>query len=385
VIALACKKVNDDVLTQDKAEDGLVFLGLAGFADPPRAGVKEAVAATREAGIRTIVVSGDLPLTVQKVAAEVGIDGGRVITGAELAGMDQPSLIERLRQTSAFARTDPKQKLEIVQALQKSGEIVAVTGDGINDAPALKSADIGVAMGETGTEVAREAADMVLTDDSFTSIVDGVREGRKIFDNLRKGLTYYLSVKIALVLSFVVPLALSLSFPFAPVQIVLLELFMDLAASATFVAEPIEAGTMRRPPRPPKAKFIDRELLSNIFLGAVSLAAAVLFNYLFVWYSGQGADEARSVAFGTWLVGHIFLAFTMRSQREPLARIGIFSNRVLLVWAAAAFAFLLFIIYVPFVQPALKVTTISPFNWLLVIVVPAITVFWHELKKMKRT
>jgi P-type Ca2+ transporter type 2C len=385
VIAFAFRKVDDNKdLTQEEAESNLEFLGLAGFADPPRAGVKDAIQATKAAGIRTIVVSGDLPLTVQKVAAEVGIGGG-VITGAELAGMDQSSLIEKLKQATAFARTNPKQKLEIVQALQKSGEVVAVTGDGINDAPALKSADIGVAMGETGTEVAREAADMVLTDDSFTSIVDGVREGRKIFDNLRKGLTYYLSVKIALVLSFVVPLALSLSFPFAPVQIVLLELFMDLAASATFVAEPMETDTMRRPPRPPRSKFIDRELLSNISLGAISLSAAVLFNYLFVWYNGQGLDEARSVAFGTWLVGHIFLAFTMRSQREPLTKVGLFSNKVMLVWAGAAFAFLIFIIYVPFVQPALKVTTISPFNWLLVIGVPAITIFWHELRKMKRT
>ena len=386
VIAFGYRKVdgNRDML-QEEAEAGLVFLGLAGFADPPRPGVKDAIQATREAGIRTIVVSGDLPLTVQKVAAEVGIDGqGGVITGAELGRLDEPALIQELDHTAAFARTDPAQKLQIVQALQKSGQIVAVTGDGINDAPALKAANIGVAMGETGTEVAREAADMILTDDSFISIVDGVREGRKIFDNLRKGLTYYLSVKIALVLTFVVPLALGLSLPFAPVQIVLLELFMDLAASATFVAEPMEPDTMRRPPRSPRAKFIDGELLSNLALGAISLSVAVLFNYLFVWYSGQGLEEARSAAFGTWLVGHIFLAFTMRSQRVPLAKTGLLSNRVMLIWAAAAFAFLVFVILVPPVHAALKVTFLTPLNWLLVVIVPAITIFWLELRKIRK-
>lgn len=384
VIAFAYKKAEQNQnFSQEEAESNLTFLGLAGLVDPPRTGVREAIQATKRAGIRTIMVSGDLPLTVQKVASKIGIDSeGEVITGSEMSGMDEPALMEKLKKTSAFARSNPEQKLQIVQALRKLGDVVAVTGDGINDAPALKSADIGVAMGETGTEVAREAADMVLTDDSFTSIVDGVREGRKIFDNLRKGVAYYLSVKIALVLSFVVPLALNLQFPFAPVQIVLLELFMDLAASATFVAEPMEADTMSRPPRSPKARFIDRDMLTSMALGAVSLSAAVLINYLFTWYSGQGLAEARSVAFGTWLVGHIFLAFTMRSQRQPLTRIGFLSNKVMLVWAGSALLFLVFIASVPFVQPAIGVTYISPLNWLLVVGVPFLTIFWLELRKL---
>ena len=384
VIAFARKKVDGkEDLNQEAAESNLVFLGLAGLVDPPRAGVKEAIQATRQAGIRTIVVSGDLPLTVQKVASAVGIDSsGKVITGAEMSNLDGPALMEKLKEASTFARINPEQKLQIVQALQKSGGVVAVTGDGINDAPALKSADIGVAMGETGTEVARETADMILTDDSYTSIVDGVREGRKIFDNLKKGVTYYLGVKIALVLSFVVPLALNLQFPFAPVQIVLLELFMDLAASAAFVAQPMEPDTMRRPPRSPKARFIDRNMLTNISLVAVSLSAAVLINYLLVWYRGEGLAEARSVAFGTWLVGHIFLAFTMRSQKESMVSAGLLSNKVMLLWAGLAFVFLLFVTNVPFAQSAIKVTYISAFNWMLVIVVPFVTIFWLELRKL---
>lgn len=383
VIALAYKKVSGEKITRDEAEKDLVFWGLAGLADPTRPGVAEAIKATRTAGIRTIMVTGDLPLTAQKIAAQVGIDGrAKLVTGAELAQMTDEELEEKVRGTSVFARINPEQKLKIVQALQAMGEVVAVTGDGINDAPALRSANIGVAMGERGTEAAREAAAMVLTDDSYNSIVDGVREGRKIFDNLRKGVTYYLSVKIALVLSFLVPLALGLPFPFAPIQIVLLELFMDLAASATFVAEPIEADAMRRPPRSPQQKFIDAELLSNMYIGAFSLAAAVLFNYLFATYSGWGLLEARSVAFGTWLVGHIFLAFVMRSQREPLVKIGPLRNRVMLVWGGAAVIFLVIITSVPAIQSVLKVTYLSPMSWLMAVAVPFVTIFWLELRKV---
>ena len=385
VIAFAYKKVEDgQKLTQEEAEKGLVFLGLAGLVDPPRAAVPEAIKATKMAGIRTIIVSGDLPLTVQKVASEVGIDSrGKLITGAELSLMDEKELAERVKEVSIFGRINPEQKLKIVQALQKQGEVVAVTGDGINDAPALKSADIGVAMGDKGTEAAREAASMVLTDDSYNSIVDGVREGRKIFDNLRKGVTYYLGVKIALVLCFIVPLALNLPFPFAPIQIVLLELFMDLAASATFVAEPIEADAMRRPPRSPKQKFIDREMLTRMSLGSVCLSAAVLINYLLAWYSGQGLLVARSVAFGTWLIGHIFLAFTMRSQREPLTKIGILSNRIMLIWAAVAICFVALVGNFAATQATLKVAPLDLRNWLLAFGVPFVTVFWLEIKKMR--
>jgi Ca2+-transporting ATPase len=214
VIAFAYKKIEDGVNTsQAETEEDLVFIGLAGFVDPLRPGVIEAFKTTKEAGIRTIIVSGDYPLTVQKVASQVGIDsGGRLITGGELDHMKDQDLKDKLREVSLFARTTPEQKLRIVRLLQESGEIVGVTGDGINDAPALKSANVGIAMGETGTEVAREAAGMVLADDSFSSITAGVREGRKIFDNLKKGVAYYLSVKIALVLTFLIPLLLNTSF-----------------------------------------------------------------------------------------------------------------------------------------------------------------------------
>ncbi|MGD0353531.1 MAG: cation-transporting P-type ATPase [Dehalococcoidia bacterium] len=384
VIAFAYKKVEDGAnIAQSEAEDSLVFVGLAGLVDPLRPGVIEAFKTTKEAGIRTIIVSGDYPLTVQKVASQVGIDsGGSLITGGELDRMDDRALKDKLKEVSLFARTTPEQKLRIVRLLQESGEIVGVTGDGINDAPALKSANVGIAMGETGTEVAREAAGMILADDSFSSITAGVREGRKIFDNLKKGVAYYLSVKIALVLTFLIPLLLNIPFPFSPIQIILLELFMDLAASTTFVVEPMEPGTMQRPPREQKEKFINGSMLTNISVGSISLAAAVLINYLLVWYRGWGAVQAQTIAFATWLIGHIFLAVTMRSHREPIWKIGILSNKAMLVWAATALAFLILVTNLSIAQAPLKLTTLNPNGWLLAFLTPLITVFLFEIKKL---
>ncbi len=384
VIAFATKTVRGEgKITQDDAENGLTFIGLVGMSDPPRKGVAEAIKATKEAGIRTIMVSGDLPLTVERVASAVGIDDSRkVVNGQELASMDETALKNSVKETSLFARINPEQKLKIVRALQDNGEVVAVTGDGVNDAPALKSADIGIAMGQMGTEAARDAASMVLTDDSYISITDGVREGRKIYDNLRKGVFYYLSVKIALVLCFVVPLALGIPFPFAPIQIVLLELFMDLAASATFVAEPMEPDVMQKPPRSKTEKFIDTRVLVDMSLGSLSLALAVLTNYLVAWYIGRDQVTAQTIAFGTWLVGHIFLAFSMRSLRKPLWEIGILKNKVMLIWALIAISFFVAVTYLTPVQGAVRVTTLAPLDWAYIFGVPFVTVFWLEVKKV---
>lgn len=384
VIAFGCKMAPDAAtVSQEEAETGLVFVGLVGFSDPPRPGVKEAVNEIKGAGVRTIVISGDHPLTVERVAAQVGISNDdRAITGTELDRMDDGNLKNILRRNSLFARTTAEQKLRITLTLRSMGEVVAVTGDGINDAPALKSADIGIAMGKTGTQVARETADMVLRDDSFISIAAGVREGRKIYDNLRKGITYYLCVKVALVLSFVVALVLAVPFPFAPIQIILLELFMDLAASATFVAEPIEANAMKRPPRSPKERFVNREMVRRISLGSLSLAGAVTINYLFAWYSGWGQIQAQTLAFATWLIGHIFLAFNMRSRTEPLWKIGLFSNPVMLVWAGVVFIFLIVVTGFTPVREPVKVTYLDVTSWLMAVAVPFATIYWLELRKI---
>jgi len=308
------------------------LLGFASFADPLRAGVAGSIAAAAGAGIRVMMLTGDHPKTARAVAQEAGIGCERVVGGREIAGMTREELSEEVGRTSLFARIAPEQKLAVVQALRARGEVVAVTGDGVNDAPALKAADIGIAMGRSGTDVAREAADMILTDDSFTAIVGGVREGRRLFDNLTKCIGYYLACKIALLLSFALPLVLGLPFPFSPVQIILLELFMDLAASTTFVAEPAEGDLLTRQPRRKTDLFMSRAMIFRIAGGAATLAAVVLPVFLTAWYMTGDLMLSRTLAFVAWMAGHLFLAATMRTARSSLREIGFLSNHAYVLW-----------------------------------------------------
>jgi Ca2+-transporting ATPase len=382
VIACAEKAVADGRLSQEKVESELTFVGLVGFDDPPRAEARQSIAACRTAGIRPIMITGDHALTARAIADQVGMDGrGPILTGPELDTLSDEQLEETVGQVSLYARTTPKHKLRIVHALHQRGERVAVTGDGINDAPALVAADIGVAMGETGTDVAREAGDIVLADDNFATIVRAVDEGRVLFANLSKGVRYYLTCKVALVSATLLATLLGVPVPFAPIQIILMELFMDLAAAATFVAEPSEGDLMRRPPRDPRAKFMDRAMITSIFVSAVGLFAAVSISYLGAWYSGAAPTTAHTMAFVTWLLGHVFLALNMRSERLPLFRLGLFSNRLMIIWGAAAVVFVLLATLVPALQTALRTVSLSGQEWALVVGASLAGTFWLEVRK----
>jgi Ca2+-transporting ATPase len=383
VIALAEKRTASEKNSQEEAETDLSFAGLVGFEDPPRPEVKAALAACRGAGIRTIMVTGDHPSTAAAIAAEVGLGGKEtVLTGSDLDKLSAEQLIEALDQVSIFARTTPEHKLRIVNALHQRGELVAVTGDGVNDAPALAAADIGVAMGETGTDVAREAAGLILADDNFATIVRAVEEGRVLFENLKKGIRYYLSCKVALIAATLLPVLLRVPVPFAPIQIILMELFMDLAASATFAAEPAEADFMDRPPRQPKQPFMDRPMLTTLFTASAGLFAAVTFNYLTIWHLTGDLALAQTVAFISWLIGHVLLALNMRSEREPLFKIGIFSNPLMIAWATAAGVFILLATLVPGVRLALKTVELNVFQWLMIVAVTMIGTCWLEIVKL---
>jgi P-type Ca2+ transporter type 2C len=223
---------------------------------------------------------------------------------------------------------------------------------------------------------------MILTDDNFATIETAVKEGRKLYSNLRKGIRYYLACKVALVSIFLVPIILGIPLPFAPIQIIVLELFMDLAASATFVAEPEESGIMNKPPNNPNEKFINQPMLRSLFLGALSLFLAVTATFLFAWYTTQNIPYARTVAFATWMFGHIFLALNFRSEREPLVKEGLLSNKVMLLWALLVFVTLLIGTSLPFTQTALQITGLSIRDWALVIAVSFVATFWMELKKI---
>ncbi len=270
LLAFGYHRLSTDMqLDKENLERDIVFVGIVGFIDPPRKEVRGAIQTCQDAGIKVIMITGDHPETARAIAKQVGINSDNVLTGGEIAKMSDVDLQEALKRTFVFARVTPEDKLRLVKLLKENGEVVAVTGDGINDAPALKEAHIGIAMGIRGTDVAKESASMILTDDNFATIETAVKEGRKLFGNLRKGVRYYLACKVALVSIFLIPIILGIPLPFAPIQIIVLELFMDLAASATFVAEPEEAGNMKKPPINPKEKFLNKPMLRSLFLGAL--------------------------------------------------------------------------------------------------------------------
>jgi P-type Ca2+ transporter type 2C len=384
MIALAEKRMPAAPhMTQKEAESNLTFVGFIGLIDPPRPQVKEAIAACRAAGVRPIMITGDHPLTARTIAEQIGLNGqAGLLTGSELEALSTEALTSVSASISVYARTTPEQKLRIVQALHARGERVAVTGDGINDAPALAAADIGVAMGETGTDVAREAADMVLADDNFTTIVRAMKEGCILFANLKKGVRYYLACKVALISATLLPVLLRVPVPFAPVQIILMELFMDLAASVTFVNEPPESDLMHQPPRNPQSPFMDRGMVSSVVTSAAGLFAAVSLAYLVTWYLGGGIVRAQTVAFVTWLLGHVLLALNMRSEREPLLRLGFFSNRLMVVWGCATLIFILLAVFVPGGHLLLKTVTLASGDWLLIIPAVLVGTFWLEVRKL---
>jgi Ca2+-transporting ATPase len=385
VIAIAERGLSAGALTQAEAEQQLTFLGLVGFVDPPRPEARAAILACQAAGIRPILITGDHPQTARAIAQQVGmIEIEEVMTGPQLDALSEQDLRAVAQRVSLYARTTPEHKLRLVQALQHAGEHVTVTGDGINDAPALSAADIGVAMGKKGTDVAREAADVVLADDNFATVVRAIAEGRALFANLRKGIRYYLAIKVTLVSVTLLPVLLLVPVPFSPVQIILTELFMDVAASAAFISERPEADLMQRPPRDPRAPFLDRALVGSLFGGAAGLFAAVSALYLLTWYSGAGATTAHTAAFVTWLVGHVLLAFNLRTEREPVLRLGLFSNRVTLWWAGATLLFVLAVTLVPAVQVAVNTTALSTTTWVVILMAAVVGTCWIELVKWVR-
>jgi len=315
-------------------ETGLAFVGLVAFDDPLRAGVVEAVAALDEAGVATIMLTGDHPRTATALARRAGMPVDVVLTGGDLQRLDDDQLGAQLGHGSVLARATPADKLRVVRVLQACRQIVAVTGDGANDAPALAAADVGIAMGQRGSDLARDAAGIVLTDDAYPTVVAAVERGRTVGAQLRRAVAFYLGAKLALVTCMLVPLALGRQAPFAPVHIVLLELFMDLGASVAFVAEPSAPAAMHRPPRRPGTRFLDAPEVSALLSVAVALTVAVLPAYLLMSGSHPLA-VARAAAVLAWLAGHALVAWTLRAQPRLSPR----RNLAFPVWAASAAAF----------------------------------------------
>lgn len=383
VIAVANRTVSAEEgdMLFSKLEKDWDLVGLVSMEDSPRQGVKETIESISRAGIRTIMVTGDHPQTARYIAKSVSIPSQRVLTGDELDGLSEEDLQKIVKETSVFARTTPEDKYRLVKALHANNEVVAVTGDGVNDTLALKGADVGIAMGIKGTDAAKEAADVVLTDDNFVNIGQAVFEGRKFFDNLRKGLKYYLAIKAALISLLFIPSALGLPLPLAPIQIIVLELFMDLAASAGFVTEPPELTIFSRKPRDPKARFPDQKMIIDLGVCATLLFSAVMIAYSYALWLNLSFIQIQTYAFSAWIMGHIILAFVMRSEKEPLYVLGPLSNRVMDLWALMAFSFLFIAVAVPAMSAQLKLSVLTPDQLVLIFAFALLPIIWREFAK----
>jgi Ca2+-transporting ATPase len=298
-----------------ESQDGFAFglLGLVGLADPLRPGVVEAVAECRTAGIRVVMITGDYPTTAAAIARQAGLDAQTIVTGEALSGMDDATLAEQARNTTVFARIMPEQKLRIVAALKADGEVVAMTGDGVNDAPSLKAAHIGIAMGGRGTDVAREASSLVLLDDDFGSIVAAVRLGRRVFDNLRKSMGFIIAIHVPIAGLALLPLIFGLPILLWPMHIAFLEMVIDPVCTLVFEAETEEEGIMQRPPRDPAAPLFSASLLGwSVLQGAVVFALTAGI-YLVGLDAGMPEAEVRSLTFFALVLSIVGLIFVNRS------------------------------------------------------------------------
>jgi Ca2+-transporting ATPase len=401
-LGVAFRSLRPDALERevdDRVEHELVFLGVAGMIDPPREEAKEAVGRAKGAGIRPVMITGDHPQTAAAIARELDItEDERAITGAELEKLDDEALERTVRECSVYARVNPEHKLRIVDALQKNGDIVAMTGDGVNDAPALKTADIGVAMGITGTDVSKEAADMVLTDDNFASIVAAVEEGRSIFANIQKFLRFLLSSNIGEVLTVFLGVVLAgvigltaggegvLVLPLLATQILWINLITDGAPALALGLDPADPEVMNRPPRPVGSGVITRRMWGGIAFVGIIMAAGTSLVLDFGLPGGliQGSGDlpyARTMAFTTLVLFQLFNAPNARSdERSALHRL--FRNPWLRGALVLSIALQILVVYAPFLQPAFGTVSLNLGDWLVCVAVASSVLWLRELSKL---
>jgi len=403
---------NPDDLKTDELEKDLVFVGLIGMIDPARTEVKPALETARAAGIRTIMITGDYPNTAHAIAETIGMlkQGRGVMTGAQLDTLSDDELRDVINKTSVFARVSPEHKLRIVDALQANGEVVAMTGDGVNDAPAIKRSDIGVAMGITGTDVAKETADMVLTDDNYASIVAAVEQGRIIYSNIRKFVFFLLSSNIAEIMIIFLATLAGLPAPLTAIQLLWLNLITDGAPALALAVEKGDPDIMDQKPRAKEEPIVNRSMSVGLVIQTIAQTGAVLtaFGLGLLWHLEAGANlignpiayilqhdwqgidvqTAETMAFVTLSLAELFRAYTVRSERASLFSIGIFSNRYMQYAVGLSITLLLLVINVPFLQPIFNTHFLSLREWIVVVglaIFPAIaeeiTKFFLRMKK----
>ena len=393
VLAFAYREVSEEVeeLTCKEVEkcdhaSGLIFAGLQGMIDPPRPEAIDAIRECKRAGIRVIMITGDHAVTAKAIGEMFGISDSKskVLTGKELAKMTDEELFNKVKEVSIYARVSPEHKLRIVEQLKRHGEIVAVTGDGVNDAPALKSAHIGVAMGKSGTDVAREASDMILTDDNFASIFHAVREGRIVFDNIRKVTFFLIPTGVASILSIIIAIILGTPIPYVPAQILWINLVTNALQDVALAFEPGEKGVLKRPPRSPKEGIMSRLLIERTIIVGVLISAGVVFNFINALENGASLEKARTIAVTTMVFFQFFQAWNSRSEYESIFKLSLLSNPFLFFSLIASFIAQLAFIYVPALQWIFRTEPISITDWQKVILVALSVIIVVEIDKWLR-
>lgn len=398
VLALAGKEVETADIGQERAESGLTLLAVTGMIDPPRPEVPEAIARCHRAGIRVIMITGDYGPTARAIAAQIGLRLDRrfrVVTSGVLATLSDIRLKALLKHGEAvFARSSPEDKLRIVRVLREMGEVVAVTGDGVNDAPALKQADIGVAMGQRGTEVSREAAAMVLADDNFASIVAAVEEGRSVYANIKKFITYIFASNIPEAVPFILFVLLGIPLPLQVMQILAIDLGTDLLPALALGAEPPEPGTMSRPPRSPQARLIDLHLLWRSTYTGIMLTVAAMAAYYFAYLSagwrpglpmaaeGPVYAHATTMCWAGIVAAQAGNALARRTERESILAVGLFTNRLIWVGLASMVVVVFLLSYVPFLQRLFGTAPLSATDLAFLLIFPPLMLAAEELLKL---
>lgn len=366
----------------DELECDLIFLGFTGLIDPPRSEAKEAVSLCKSAGITPVMITGDHPATARAIAYQLGIlddSNGRVMTGTELANLDEHTFEAEVELMRVYARVDPAQKIKIVRALQDKGEVVAMTGDGVNDAPALKAANIGIAMGKAGTDVAREAAHMVLLDDNFVTIVHAVRYGRRLYDNIRKFIRYVVTTNSAEVLTIFLAPFLGLPIPLLPTHILWINLVSDGLPALALTAEPAEADIMRRPPRPPKESLFANGMWQHMIWVGFLMAGVTLFTQSWAYHSGS--SHWQTMAFTVLTLSQLGHVLAIRSEKESLFSLGVFSNRPMAAAVIITFILQMATIYVPALNPIFKTKPLSINEMLICIALSSVVFIAVEIEK----
>jgi Ca2+-transporting ATPase len=361
VLAFARRELDaaPDSSARDATEAEFTFLGYAALVDPPRAEARESVRLCKAAGITPVMITGDHPATARAIATQLEIvgPGATVLTGAELAAMSAEEFERKIAHVQVFARVDPAQKLRIVEALQRRGEYVAMTGDGVNDAPALQRADIGIAMGKAGTDVAREAADLVLLDDNFATIVSAVREGRHIFDNIRKFVKFILASNSAEVWTILIAPLVDLPIPLLPIHILWTNLITDGLPALALAAEPEDPTVMQRPPRPPGETFFAHGLWQHtLWVGFLITALSLGVE---AWAIHEGIAEWRSMVFTTLTLAQMAHVMAVRSETLSLFQLGVFSNMFLFGAVALTVILQLAVVYIPALHPVFRTGSLT--------------------------